>query len=60
MPSKINANETEVPMDLNDMDENIGETNKTKFTIDNSATEPEKIHITPGSPNRDDHSYLSK
>ena len=55
MPSKIDSNATEVPMGLNDMAENLLETNNDDVPIDHSATAPEQTHITPGSPKTNDN-----
>ena len=47
-------------MDLNSTAINPRVTNKNEVLIHHSAATPEKIHITPGSTNPDDHSYLYK
>ena len=55
MPSKIYANTTELPIYLNFTIETSGETNNNGFTIYHSTTAPEKIHISPGNINTDNH-----
>ena len=60
MASNIYANTMEVPMDLNDMDKNQGETNNNGVPVDNSATAQEEIIIIPGISNPEDNSSLSK
>ena len=58
MPIKIDANASDIPMGINDIDENTGETNNNDIPIDHCDSELDQIHIPPGSPK--DSSMLSR